>query len=1303
MLFLFVCFFIAMHVVILSWGIYNDNAKFSGKESIDTPAGQGISCSNNMAINWTGLFADKILKRGWQYCQENRVAEVKLMRSTPAGDRYGAIVIGNDVYFVQIVVGETSIVDMKCECPYARDGHRCKHMAAALYEMQNRGIIEDFQLGANPEEVFPFKKTKESDTDIEQPKSEYRYYDMERITKDVVIDEALFDKATKLVDSGKVTLDSVQEGYKHIYDGDYRATISKVIIAEGTYFGKTGKRSELQIIATQNQLIIADCNAVRCHSSVDNTFYRGDRYKLCEHLVALMILLDRHIDKYNPGDATDRAALDFLRKYRNKAAAGRRLKAGSDESGEKKAIVHLEPRLEIGQYDELAASFKVGKGKDYVVKDITELSDTVENSGEYLLGKTGKLDFASETFDEESAKYYEFIAKEVKGEALRDHNARLVTRYNTEPGGESIKASMPLFGKRLDEFFELVNGHRLPFVNKKGNVRQQGEAILQDRMPDIHLEAAPFLDENERFGGINLHGEFPKLIDGINYQYYFENNALNRVAIEELELLNMLRDSRYSSEIDIDIGRKNMSEFYYRILPMLEEIADVNVQDEEMLKEYLYPEGVFKFFLDADEENVTCDVKVSYGDAEAVIMEPSAQSGGFEAFRDMQREKEVDITVRGYLPYQDPETAAYHCNGDESLVFSLVQNGVSELLEFGEVQATDRFKNLKIRRKAQISVGVSLESDLLNLSISSGDLSEEELLELLASYRKKKKFHRLRNGDFMPVNSVALEELSAMLDVMKVSPADFVKGKMHLPLYRAIYLDRMLEKNDELYAKRDKHFKNLIRNFKTVGDSDYEVPESLQGIMRGYQEFGYKWLRTIEACGFGGILADDMGLGKTLQVIAVLLAAKEAAADSTSDIVNVTDTANMPALIVTPASLVYNWQEEFAKFAPELNVGTVVGAKAERRKKLNQYSKYDVLITSYDLLKRDVDAYEGKKFSYHIIDEAQYIKNHTTAASKSVKVIESNVRFALTGTPIENRLSELWSIFDFLMPGFLYSYAQFRKEMELPITKSRDEVAMAQLRRMVEPFILRRLKSEVLKDLPDKIEETQYVAFENVQQQLYDAQTVRMKRMLKEGSDEDFAKNKIRILAEITRIRQICCDPSLCFEDYDGESAKREAAIELIKSAVDGEHKMLVFSQFTSMLDILKQELETEGISYYEITGTTKKEDRIELVKRFNSDDTPVFLISLKAGGTGLNLTGADIVIHYDPWWNLAAQNQATDRAYRIGQEKKVTVYKLIVKNSIEEKILKLQEEKKALADEILSGETGGLMTMSREELMELF
>ena len=432
-----------------------------------------------------------------------------------------------------------------------------------------------------------------------------------------------------------------------------------------------------------------------------------------------------------------------------------------------------------------------------------------------------------------------------------------------------------------------------------------------------------------------------------------------------------------------------------------------------------------------------------------------------------------------------------------------------------------------------------------------------------------------------------------------------------------------------------------------------------------------------------------MGLGKTIKTIAILLAAKQEGKEGTS-------------LIVAPASLVFNWQEEFTRFAPELFVNVVAGTQSDRQRIIENWRKADVLITSYDLLKRDIGFYEDKSFLFEIIDEAQYIKNHTTAAAKAVKVIQSKTRFALTGTPIENRLSELWSIFDYLMPGFLYTYEVFRREMETPIVKNQDEAATMRLQKMTAPFIMRRLKDNVLKDLPEKLEETRYVKFESTQQKLYDAQVLHLKQMITDQSSQEFNKNKLQILSEMMKLRQICCDPSLCFENYKGEAAKVEACIDLVKSAIDGGHRILLFSQFTSMLEILKGNLEREGIKYFVITGSTAKENRLEMVKEFNEGDVPIFLISLKAGGVGLNLVGADVVIHYDPWWNQAVQNQATDRAHRIGQTKKVTVYKLLAKNTIEEKIQKLQEKKTDLADQIIGGETGYLSSMNQEELLEL-
>ena len=790
------------------------------------------------------------------------------------------------------------------------------------------------------------------------------------------------------------------------------------------------------------------------------------------------------------------------------------------------------------------------------------------------------------------------------------------------------------------------------------------------------------------FEGIRIEGNLPEIYRGARYQYTLMNNELCRTDGSRTLAIQPLIRASGANRISLRIGRQNISQFYHNILPMLRESFDIYEPDVEVISGYLLPEAEFIFYLDAVSGVPVCSTKAVYGDSHYDLYDWVKSRLQSLSGRDSIREQAVFRMVRRHFPVLYDKDRLFVCSDDPDSIYHVLTDGIDELARAGEIMSTPAFDALKVRKKISIKVGVSLESDLMNLQISSEDVTLQELQEILNSYKLKKKYHRLKNGEFINLDDT-IAELSAMADALHLSPREFIKGKMHIPAYRAIYLDKMLEQCGDIYTTRDSRFRNLIKNFKTVEDSDFEIPPSLAGVLRTYQRYGYKWLRTLSANGFGGILADDMGLGKTLQMIAVLLAEKEEGGIGTS-------------LIVCPSSLVYNWLDEFSRFAPELAVCAVAGTLSERTAILSRYARWDVLVTSYDLLKRDCALYEELPLLYEVLDEAQYIKNHTTAAAKSVKILKSRYRIALTGTPIENRLSELWSIFDFLMPGFLYSYEVFRRDVETPIVKKEDSRTSAWLKRMVKPFVLRRLKTDVLKDLPDKVEETRVVRFGEEQQKLYDGQVVRMKELLDNTDDDTLNKSRIRILAELTRIRQICCDPALLFEDYQGTSAKREACMDLIRSAIEGEHRVLVFSQFTSMLALLKRDLEKDLIPFYELTGVTPKQERLAMVNAFNTGDVPVFLISLKAGGTGLNLTGADVVIHYDPWWNAAAQNQATDRTHRIGQTRIVTVYKLIVKNSIEEKIQEMQEMKLSLADEVISSDATSLGTLSREDLLEL-
>ena len=583
-----------------------------------------------------------------------------------------------------------------------------------------------------------------------------------------------------------------------------------------------------------------------------------------------------------------------------------------------------------------------------------------------------------------------------------------------------------------------------------------------------------------------------------------------------------------------------------------------------------------------------------------------------------------------------------------------------------------------------------MKNDWLSLNFEDLEFGPSEYKKILASYRQNKKYFRLKDGSFLNLKNEYVDTLASFVDDLNLNDDQLDEEEVLIPKYRALYLDQLTKISQSLHVERDVSFKSMVREFKQVEDADFTVPVNLQKTLRRYQKTGYRWLKTLSKYQMGGILADDMGLGKTLQVISVLLSEK--------------GQSNKSSLIVAPSSLIYNWESEIHKFAPGLTTMIIHGDPATRRQLIQDSSNVDIVITSYDLIRRDVESYQSQSFRYCILDEAHYIKNHTTLSAKAVKKVNSEIRFALTGTPIENSLSDLWSIFDFILPGYFGTYAQFRKKYEVPIMKQQNLNLLSRIHQQVAPFILRRLKKDVLKELPEKIETSMYCEMDKTQRDLYHAMVYEMKEeMNQEIQEQGIERSRIKILALLMRLRQICCDPSLYLENYKGESAKLKLCLELVDECISTGHKVLIFSQFTSMLDILSKELTAKEIKHLMLTGSTKTNERLALTEQFNSDDTPVFLISLKAGGTGLNLTGADVVIHYDPWWNMSAQNQATDRAHRLGQEKTVQVFKLFVKNTIEEKIERLQQRKRDLTEAIVQEGETFITQLSSEELIALF
>lgn len=1211
-------------------------------------------------MNWKKKFRDLILERGRNYYKRNRVYGLSYNNNI-----YKARVLGELAYDVEIKIREDDIIYMKCSCPYAASGQYCKHMAAVMYAIDEKGEdLKQMKLELTEKKIQPFSVSTET----------YQYFDMGRIAKDLEFSEKRYEDAKRLIQDKKIVLDKVDVGYHRFIQGVILCGVAHGIYQDDKY------PRQIKIMFEREGLLQASCGAQGCGGRYENAQYYSAKI-ICKHMLALMLLLDEYLKKYNPGDSTDEEGSAFVNGFRDL-----HYKEVIENQTEEVNDLIIEPALErFGTA--LYLTFKAGVEKLYVVKNLTEFVNLYENKDVIRFGTKTEIDLAKHRISELSKSIYEYVRRIVKEEQNRADYMRMRSSYYYT--AEEIKNHIKLYGERLDEFYVLYEGRCVACNDKSGSKTVKTTLKFHEGKPNIKLEIEQDTDDEGVFHGVFVTGHVPDFIKGSQYYYYFSKDALCRINDEVIKEIQPLLEVGEYGDFAFCVGRKNLSEFYHQILPVLKRNIIVKEAEPETIQEYIPPEAVFAFYLDAEKGDVSCKPKARYGEETVSLLDNLREDYAYESFRNLNLEGEILYHLYDYFKEVDLGNDEMHCGESEDAVLHLLDGGVDRLMAFGEVHTTDRFRNVNVRKMPKVKVGVSVESEIMNLSISSEDIDQEELLQILQSYQRKKKYYRLRNGDFVSVNEVDIEMLNQMMETLQVSPREFVKGNMKIPMYRALYLNKMLEQGENIYLNRDKHYRELIKEFKTVEDSDFEVPTSLNSIMRNYQVHGFKWMKTLECYGFGGILADDMGLGKTLQMISVLLAAKENEQSGT-------------ALIVSPASLVYNWKEEFAKFAPMLNVTLVVGNQDERADIIHNYQDSDVLVTSYDLLKRDIAEYEGTKFTYQVLDEAQYIKNHSTAAAKSVKLINSKHRYALTGTPIENRLSELWSIFDYLMPGFLYGYDTFRKQFETPIVKCKEDVASERLKKMVAPFILRRLKGDVLKDLPDKMEEVRYARLEAEQQQLYDAQVVHMRDVIANQDAEDFEKNKLQILAELTKIRQICCDPELLFEKYTGGSAKRLACMELIKSAIEGEHKMLVFSQFTSMLELLERDLKKHNIKYYKITGATPKEKRVEMVSAFNSDDTPIFLISLKAGGTGLNLTGADVVIHYDPWWNQAVQNQATDRAHRIGQTKVVSVYKLIVKDTIEEKIVKMQENKKELADTILSGETGGITQMSKEELLEL-
>ncbi|WP_127572840.1 DEAD/DEAH box helicase [Paenibacillus xylaniclasticus] len=725
------------------------------------------------------------------------------------------------------------------------------------------------------------------------------------------------------------------------------------------------------------------------------------------------------------------------------------------------------------------------------------------------------------------------------------------------------------------------------------------------------------------------------------------------------------------------ISPSQMEAFMERVVPGLMKLGGVHIATSVSEKVVHTPLKA-KLYLDRVHDRLLAALEFHYGDIVISPLEGAEQRNGHQRIimRDGEREQRI-LELMGQADFMATE-GGYMMSGDDA-EYEFLYHIVPELEKLLDVYATSAVKT-----RIAVGVGaptvkadVDVRTDWLEFRFELDGIPERDIKKVLQAIEEKRRYYRLPDGSLAPLEGEEFAEIARLMNLLGVRYSELIDARIRVPSVRSL---RLLDIDVEGRAvKLGRSLRQLLYNMRHPDSLNFPVPEELTAVLRDYQTIGYQWMRTLAHYRFGGILADDMGLGKTVQSIAFLLSMLPEIREQ-----------RLPSLIVCPASLMYNWQQELHRFAPSIRAVIAAGTKPERERNMLS-PEADVIITSYPILRRDAKLYAPLAFHTLILDEAQYIKNYTTQTAQAVKQLQAKYRFGLTGTPIENRLEELWSIYNAVFPALFPSRQRFHE-------LTRESVA-----KRTRPFLLRRLKKDVLKELPDKIETLQSSELLPEQKKLYAAYLAQLRmETLKHLDDRELDRNRIKILAGITRLRQICCHPALFVEGYRGSSAKLEQLLDIVEDCRNAGKRMLVFSQFTGMLELIRRELGVRGVPLFYLDGSTPPQERAELCARFNRGEKELFLISMKAGGTGLNLTGADTVILYDLWWNPAVEQQATDRAHRIGQRNVVQVIRLAARGTVEDKMYELQQRKMQLIDEVIQPGEQPLSSMTEEDIREI-
>ena len=902
--------------------------------------------------------------------------------------------------------------------------------------------------------------------------------------------------------------------------------------------------------------------------------------------------------------------------------------------------------------DYYEAEFRIGRKSTNLINSLEDFINARNMNKPITFNKEFTYRPNEDIFSDEDEKILDFIKEYIElSRVIKAGNYQIVK-------GKSIR----ILPNTLKRFLTLIDSKKKISINY--DYLDYSSEVIKKDMPisfNIKQEGESFILRSKK--------KFPIPLNENNDVYIYDRKLYVPSTTQVKTYKPLYNELKRSGQISFDKSIDILEE----LVNVLRKVSNDIILDEktrEFVEKLVLPQFHFK----KEGNKLYCNVKINYS-GEKIDLLTEGNNKNF--LRDLKREEKICMELER-LRFIKKEDRFLFIGEDED-IFNLLSFELENLKLLGKIYLSDEFKKMRLINSSFIDSVLEEEEDYFNFKYSVGDLSIKELQSSLNAVKENRRFFKTDRNDFLDLTDMKVVGFLNLIEDL-INGMELKDKTIKIDKREALHLESIMKNRGLDFIRGTEEITRIREKLISREHKDLVAPKELNATLRSYQLVGYEWLNMLSDMNFGGILADEMGLGKTIQTIAFLLSKK-----------------GSKTIVITPTSLIYNWKDEFNNFAPSLNIGIVHGSKAERELVLGKENEYDVILTTYGTLRNDFESYKNIMFDYCIIDEAQNIKNPTAQSTKVVKGINAKCRIALTGTPIENNLTELWSIFDFIMPKFLYTEQRFKEKFI-----SSGEKNMEELKSLIKPFILRRLKTDVLEELPDKIEKKYIVEMPAPQKQVYKAYMKEVKSKMKSNKED-----KITIFSYLTKLRQLCLDPSLLIEGYLGGSGKIKATMDIVKTEIESHKKILIFSQFTSVLKKIEKEIAKEHIEYLYLDGSIKAKERINLVNKFNENENiKIFLISLKAGGTGLNLTSASLVIHFDPWWNPAIEDQATDRAHRIGQKKVVEVIKLISQDTIEEKIVKLQEDKKELINNVMNGEKMDGKVLNRltdDEILELF